>query len=112
MEMKELTFTFEGSKYTLAFNRKTVQMLSRSGFRTDMISDQPAIGIPMLFRGAFMVHHRMIKEDLTDRIWKAVPDKDKFLSKLVEMYLEPINDLLADPEEDDEAKKIEWGANF
>ena len=25
---KELTFSFEGSKYTLAFNRKTVQQLT------------------------------------------------------------------------------------
>lgn len=111
MESKEISLTFEGAKYTLAFTRRTVQTLTRNGFKVDMIAEQPAIGIPMLFRGAFMVHHRMIKDELTDRIWEKIPNKNDFISALVEMFVEPINVLLNDPEEDDE-KKAEWGKNF
>lgn len=108
---KELSFTFEGAKYTLAFTRRTVQMLSKQGFKPDMITDQPAIGIPMLYRGAFVVHHRMIKEDLTDRIWEKIENKGDFIAKLLEMYIEPINVMLEDPTEDDE-KKVGWEVNF
>lgn len=111
METKEISLEFEGAKYTLAFTRRTVQTLTRNGFKVDMITEQPAIGIPMLFRGAFMVHHRMIKEELTDRIWDMIPKKSDFISALVEMFVEPINVLLGEPEGDDE-KKVEWGKNF
>lgn len=108
---KELTFSFEGSKYTLAFNRKTVQQLTRQGFKPEMVTEQPAIGIPMLFKGAFLVHHRMIKDDLTDRIWDSLVNKDQLIGKLLEMYIEPITVLISDPEQDDE-KNVDWGANF
>lgn len=109
---KELTFKFEGSTYTLSFNRKTVQQLTRQGFKPDMITEQPAIGIPMLFKGAFLVHHRMIKDDLTDRIWESLKNKSELIGKLMEMYVEPINELISEPDEEDEEKNVDWGANF
>ncbi len=108
---KELTFSFEGSKYTLAFNRKTVQQLTRQGFKPEMVTEQPAIGIPMLFKGAFLVHHRMIRDDLTDKMWDSLVNKDKLIGKLLEMYIEPITVLISDPEKDEE-KNVDWGANF
>jgi hypothetical protein len=108
---KELTFKYEGSTYTLSFNRKTVQQLTRQGFKPDMITEQPAIGIPMLFKGAFLVHHRMIRDDLTDKIWESLKNKSELIGKLMEMYVEPINELISEPEEDEE-KNVDWGANF
>lgn len=109
---KELTFSFEGSKYTLAFNRKTVQQLTRQGFKPDMVTEQPAIGIPMLFKGAFLVHHRMIRDDLTDKIWDSLKNKSELIGKLLEMYIEPINVLISDPEDGEDEKNVDWGANF
>ena len=109
---KELTFKYEGSTYTLSFNRKTVQQLTRQGFKPDMITEQPAIGIPMLFKGAFLVHHRMIKDDLTDKIWESLKNKSELIGKLMEMYVEPINELISEPDEEDEEKNVDWGANF
>ena len=109
---KELSFTYEGSKYTLAFNRKTVQQLTRQGFKPDMVTEQPAIGIPMLFKGAFLVHHRMIRDDLTDKIWDSIVNKQELLGKLMEMYVEPINVLISDSEERDDEKNVKWEANF
>lgn len=113
MENKEISFTYEGAKYTLAFSRRTVQTLARNGFSPDMVTDpaKASIGVPMLFKGAFMVHHRSIKDDLTDKIWEKIPNKSEFIGKLVEMFVEPINVMLEDPDEDDE-KKVEWEVNF
>ena len=109
---KELTFKYEGSTYTLAFNRKTVQQITRQGFKPEMITEQPALGIPMLFKGAFMVHHRMIRDDLTDKIWDSLKNKSDLIGKLLEMYIEPINVLISDPENEDDEKNADWEANF
>lgn len=108
---KELTFTYEGSKYTLAFTRQTVQQLTRQGFNPEQVTEQPAIGVLALFRGAFLVHHRGIKPDLVEKIWDKTVNKQELLGKLMDMYAEPINVLLTDSDEDDE-KNVTWEANF
>lgn len=108
---KELTFTFEGSKYTLAFNRKTVQSLERQGFYPGMLSEKPATAMPMLFKGAFQVHHRGIKDDLTDKMFGRLTNREELMSALMEMYAEPINVMLAEPEEGEE-KNVGWEKNF
>lgn len=112
MEMKQLSFEYEGAKYTLAFDRKTVQTLSRAGFDPESVTKQPAIGIPMLFRGAFMVHHRNIKQDLVDKIYSTIINRDQLVAKLLEMYYDPIKELIEDPEEVEDEKKVTWEANF
>ena len=113
MESKELTFEFEGSKYTLSFNRKTVQLLERQGFYPKMITEKPATGVPLLFKGSFMVHHRGIKDELTDKIFGKLTNRDELISALLEMYCEPINTLFDEPEENDgDEKNVEWGKNF
>ena len=108
---KEITFEFEGHQYTLTFTRKTVQQLNQQGFRTDMITDQPAVGIPMLFNGAFLAKHRVLKADIKDRIFDSIVNKTELIGKLMEMFLEPINEMLEDAPEDDE-KNVKWEANF
>lgn len=110
MQTKEISFEYEGAKYTLAFTRKTVQTLSQNGFRPEMITEQPAVGIPMLFRGAFMVHHRNIKFDLVDRIYNDLENKTELINNLLTMYIEPITEMLEDPE--DSSKKVKWEMNF
>lgn len=111
MENKQLSFEFEGAKYTLSFTRRTVQTLTRNGFKVEMVTEQPAIGIPMLYEGAFLANHRMLKQDIKDRIWDKITNKSDFIGKLMEMFIDPINVMLEDPEEDDE-KKVGWEANF
>lgn len=110
MAMNEISFEFEGTKYTLAFTRKTVQQLSQQGFTTDMVTDKPAIGIPMLFKGSFLVNHRFVRDDVKDRIFDAITNKTDFISKLLTMYLTPINEMLEEPEESE--KNVTWEANF
>jgi hypothetical protein len=110
--MKEISFTYEGAKYTLAFNRQTVQQLSQLGFRSNMITEQPEIGVPMLFRGAFMVHHRNMRNEQKDKIYESITNRRQLIEQLYIMYLEPINAMLEEPEEGDEAKNVTWEANF
>ena len=110
MENKKLSFNFEGTRYTLSFNKRTVRLLSQNGFKPDMIHDQPALGIPMLFKGAFLAENHWVKDDVKDKIYASLTNKSELINKLVEMYVEPINDLFEEPE--DEAKKVTWEVNF
>lgn len=103
----QISFTYEGARYTLAFTRKTVQTLTRNGFSPDMVTEKPAIGIPMLFKGAFLANHRNIRDELTDKIFEKLENKTELIGKLLELYAEPINTLIADPDDNDE-KKVAW----
>lgn len=98
--------TSDGKDYTLAFTRKTVAAMSQAGFRINDVSENPVIGVPQLFNGAFLRFHRGIKQELTDAIWEEITNKEDLLLKLIEMYSEPIDSLLDEPKED--AKNATW----
>lgn len=110
MENKKLSFEFEGTRYTLSFNKRTVRLLSQNGFKPEMIHDQPAIGIPMLFKGAFLAENHWVKDDVKDKIYGTLVNKSELINKLLEMYADPINALFDEPEETE--KKVTWEANF
>jgi len=110
---KTITFTFEKTAYTLEFTRETVQMLEQNGLSladVQNIADKPLSGSSMLFRGAFLAHHRKAAsiDTLMDKIWKSIPDKISFVSTLAEMYTEPLDALMEDP---DEKGKTTWTVN-
>lgn len=108
---KEISFEFEGTKYTLAFTRKTVMAMTNNGFTLDMVTSKPAIGIPMLFKGAFLANHKWLKDDVKDRIYEHITNRADLILKLQEMYVVPINEMFEEPEEEDE-KKVAWDSNF
>ena len=62
--------------------------------------------LPALFAGAFKAHHRFVKQDTIDAIYANMPNKDKLIEKLAEMYNEPILSLMEEPE--DTAKNVDW----
>lgn len=107
---KQITFTYKGTDYTLEFTRRTVQDMEREGFVVDEVQSKPMSALPALFAGAFKAHHRFIKRDLIDEIYESMPDKEKLIGKLAEMYNEPIMTLLTEPEGDE--KKVNWTASW
>ena len=109
-QTKELSFEFEGTQYTLAFTRRTVRLMEQNGFSPDMVTSKPAIGIPMLFKGAFIAKNKWVKDEVKDKIYGKLINKDELISKLLQMYSEPINAMFEEPEDDE--KKVTWEANF
>lgn len=103
---KQITFTYKDKEYTLEFTRRTVQMMEEGGFIAKQIDDKPMTLLPALFAGAFKAHHRFVKQDEIDEIYKHMPNKDKLIERLAEMYNEPIMSLMDEPE--DETKNVEW----
>ena len=89
-----------GVTYTLEYTRKSVEMMEKQGFIADDVEKKPMTMLPALFAGAFLAHHRFVKREIIDNIYKKLTHKDKLIEKLVEMYNEPIMTLLTEPEQE------------
>lgn len=114
----KIEFEFEGVDYTLVFTRKSIQTMEKQGFRPEDVSSMPATMMPMLFRGAFLAHHRNVKADVVDRIFTRLNDvedgdaddndeveKSELFQTLAEMYNEPLEALA---NRDGGEKNISW----
>ena len=111
---KTITFTFEKTAYTLEYTRETVSALEQNGLKlsdVQNIGEKPINTVMMLFTGAFMAHHRKAAtiSGLIERIWNSLPNKREMVEALVEMYTEPLDALMEEPE--DEKGKTEWKVN-
>jgi len=106
---KTITLTYNKKAYTLAFTRATVMRMEQSGFNVQAIDSQPATMIVMLFRGAFLANHPQTTNTVIDRIWDGLPDKQKLVEVLAEMYTEPLDALMADAP--DKKGEILWAMN-
>lgn len=107
---KTIHLTFEGQEYTLEFTRETISLMEKQGFRISEIEDKPLTTLPTLFAGAFLAHHRKIKAGVISKIFDNLRDKTGLIQKLGEMYAEPLEALLDEPEEDE--GNATWGADF
>lgn len=107
---KQLVFTYEGKEYILEFTRRTVAEMEKKGFIASDIKDKPMLNLPALFAGAFLAHHRFVKEDVIDNIYSKLTNKEELIGKLAEMYNEPIMSLVEEPDESEE--NVDWTANW
>ena len=107
---KQLIFTFEDKEYTLEYTRRTVAEMEKKGFIASDITDKPMTTLPALFAGAFLAHHRFVKEDVINNIYTKLTKKEDLIGKLAEMYNEPIMALVEEPEED--KGNVHWTATW
>ena len=107
---KQIIFTYDGKDYTLEYTRRTIKQMEDEGFVARNIDDKPMTLLPALFAGAFKAHRRFVKQDVIDEIYAHMPNKDKLIEKLAEMYNEPIISLMEEPE--DTAKNVDWMASW
>ena len=109
-EKKEFTKVIigdkEGNKYTLEFNARVVKNMERRGFKID--TDFPHSMIDDLFLGAFQMHHKNIMPERVREIWKQQTKKDDLLGILTKLYMKPLEDLMAEPEGDEENETPTW----
>lgn len=108
---KQISFEYDGKQYTLEFTRKSIEIMERQGFNINDITDKPMTTLPALFAGAFIAHHRFVKRDIIDEIYSKLTNKQELLQKLAEMYNEPLEALMEDPD-DNEGNAVNWEASF
>ncbi len=107
---KQLHFTYDGKDYTLEFTRRTVAEMEKKGFIASDITDKPMTTLPALFAGAFLAHHRFVKEDIINDIYSKLTKKEDLIGKLAEMYNEPILALVEEPEKAE--GNLDWTATW
>ena len=107
---KQLIFTYEGKDYTLEFTRRTVAEMEKKDFIASDITDKPMTTLPALFAGAFLAHHRFVKEDIINDIYSKLTKKEDLIGKLAEMYNEPILALVEEPEKAE--GNLDWTATW
>lgn len=104
--MKQITVRDEfENKYNLEFSKASIVQMEKAGFSLDKFDQQPVLMTTMLYQGAFIKNHRNTKAETMDKIYMSLKDKEGFLKKLTEMYLEQADTLV------DEGN-AEWEANF
>ena len=107
---KQLRFTYQDKEYVLEYTRKSVEAMERKGFVASDIESKPATVLPALFAGAFLANHRFVKQEVIDEIYSKMTNKSELISKLAEMYNEPIMALVDEPEES--AGNVDWTASW
>ena len=107
---KQLRFTYDGKDYTLEFTRRTVAEMEKKGFIASDITDKPMTMLPALFAGAFLAHHRFVKEDVINDIYSKLTNKEDLIGNLAEMYNEPIMALVEEPEKAE--GNLNWTATW
>ncbi len=107
---KQLNFTYDGKDYTLEFTRRTVAEMEKKGFIASDITEKPMTTLPALFAGAFLAHHRFVKEDIINEIYSKLTKKEDLIGKLAEMYNEPILALVEEPEKAE--GNLDWTATW
>lgn len=107
---KNITIPYNGTEYTLEFNRDSVKLMEKAGFDIDRMGTMPMTMLPMLFEGAFHMHHRRTDKEIIRKIYEKLKNKDELLKALVTLYNEPLSALFDEPEGDE--GNVEWGKNF
>lgn len=86
-------------EYTLEFNRKSIELMERQGFRINELEGMPMSGIMQLVEGAFRMHHPTVSKEAIEAVYSRLQGKTEFIGALAELYAEPIKALTEDPEE-------------
>lgn len=104
--MKQITVSDEyGNKYNLEYSKNTILAMEKAGFNLDKFEEQPVLMTTLLVQGAFAKNHARTKNETVEKIFNSLKNKEAFLEKLIEMYVEQTDALV------DEGN-AEWEANF
>ena len=101
-----IVFEHKGTQYTLEYTRDAIKQMERGGFNIESAASQPITSLLALFKGAFIAHHPRTSQSTIDEIWDNLGNKDGLFEALANLYNEPMEALMREPE--DETKKIAW----
>ena len=109
----QITLTYKNDKYLLEYSRLTASAIEKQGFVLEELTAKPNIMIPLLVHGAFLKHHRDIKQKLVEEIYANTVNKsgkegeEGFIGILADMYAETVS-TLTDENAVDEGNAATW----
>jgi hypothetical protein len=98
----------EGREYTLEYSRKSVAKTESAGLDVNQLESKSMTMIPLLFWGAFLMHHPHMTKEQTDKILfdglgGLSEDEMAYLGKL---YAAPFQSLIASEGEGANPRKM------
>lgn len=98
----------EGREYTLEFSRKSVAKTEQAGLDINQLESKSMTMIPIMFWGAFLMHHPHMTREQTDKILfdglgGLTGDELTHLGKL---YAEPFQTLVAVEEQEANPRRL------
>lgn len=105
---KKITIPYNGKTYTLEYNRRIAATMEKQGFNINELGDKPATMIPLLFHGAFLMHHSNTKGETKEKIYDGLKNRSKLVQALAEMYAEAYNTLFDDGEDEGDEGNPGW----
>lgn len=96
-----------GEEYTLEFSRDSVIFTNKQGFKPSEIDDNFEEMLPILWFGAFRMHHKNVSRARTDAILfnELHGVSDKMLERLVHLYRAPRRAMIRVEDDEDGASK-------
>lgn len=97
-KVNPIIMTYEGKEYTLEFNRESAVFINSRGFKPSEFFDNLEEMLPILFYGAFRMHHKDVSRSMSDKILleKANGLSTEVVNRLMELYAAPRNALIRD----------------
>ena len=97
-----------GHEYTLEFSRKTVAKTEAAGLDVNRLDSESMTMVPLMFWGAFLMHHPHITREQTDKILfdglgGLTGDEMAYIGKL---YAEPFKTLIISGESEENPRKM------
>ena len=97
-----------GREYMLEFNRKSVTKAEQAGFDVNSLESKSMTMIPLLFWGAFLMHHPQMTREQTDKIlFDGLGGlSEEEMAYLAKLYAEPFQTLIAKEGENSNPRKM------
>lgn len=98
----------EGREYTLEFSRKTVAKTEQAGLDVNRLESASMTMIPLLFWGAFLMHHPHMTREQTDKIlFEGLGGlNESEMAYLGKLYAAPFQTLIASEDEGANPRKM------
>lgn len=98
----------ESKEYTLEFSRKSVARAEQAGLDVNQLDSKSMTMIPLLFWGAFLMHHPHMTREQTDRIlFDGLGGlNEKEMEYLGKLYAAPFQTLIASEDEGTNPRKM------